>query len=84
MARLSKIRQVCVNPQAVTSDVVLCPLDMLSLILSADQTYGCKSTPMAYTTKVQYRAGEGEVIMVLRLYGTKLEHLLTTDFKEKS
>jgi len=51
---------------------------MLSLILSADQTNGCKSTPMAYTTKVQYRAGEGEVIMVLCLYGTELEHLLTT------
>ncbi len=38
------------------SDVVLCPLDMLSLILSADQTTGCKSTPKAYGTKVQYRS----------------------------
>ena len=36
-----------------------------------------------YQTLVQYRAGEGEVIMVLRLYGTKPKHLLTTDFKEK-
>ena len=26
-----------------------------SLILSADQTTGCKSTPKAYRTKVQYR-----------------------------
>jgi len=47
-------------------------LDMLSLILSADQTNGCKSTPMAYTTKVQYRAGEGSVTLTLRLYDTKL------------
>ncbi len=82
MARLSKIRQVCVNPQAVTSDVVLCPLDMLSQILSANQTNGCKSTPMAYTTKVQYRAGEGTVTMALRLYDTKLEYLLTSDLRE--
>jgi hypothetical protein len=37
------------------SEVVLCPLDMLSLILSADQTTGCKSTPKAYRTKVQYQ-----------------------------
>ena len=36
------------------SDVVLFPLDMLSLILNADQTTGCKSTPKAYKTKVQY------------------------------
>ena len=37
------------------SDIVPCALDMLSLILSADQTTGCKSTPKAYRTKVQYR-----------------------------
>ncbi len=36
------------------SDVVPCPLDMLSLILSADQTTGCKTTPKVYKTKVQY------------------------------
>jgi len=28
---------------------------MLSLILSADQTTGFKTTPKAYKTKVQYR-----------------------------
>ncbi len=36
------------------SDVVLCLLDMLSLILSGDQTTGCQSTPKTYRTKVQY------------------------------
>ncbi len=35
------------------SDVVLYALDMLSLILSAEQTTGCKTTPKAYKTKVQ-------------------------------
>ncbi len=48
-------KRSCNFPRLPMSDVVLCPLDMLSLILSADQTTGCKSTPKAHRTKVQYR-----------------------------